>query len=142
MWADSLQLAEQHHVIRLLVWSQASLLVGGVLLLLLVRRRVASPLLRHFAIQTAAWGGVTLVIAWLAWRGIRPLDHAGAVRLDRLVWLNIGLDVGYVAVGATLALTGWLGARRLGPVGAGIAIALQGIVLGALDLVFAQQISR
>ena len=53
--------------------------------------------------------------------------------------MNLGLDAGYVAVGVTLALTGWLLGRRLAPVGAGIGIVVQGIALIALDaLVLAQ----
>ena len=142
MWADSLQLAEQQHLIRLFVWSEASLLIGGVMLALLLWKRIPSPLLRHFAIQTAAWGAVSLLLAFLAWRGLALRDHEGAVELDRLVWLNIGLDLGYVAVGVTLAVTGWLAGRRMGPVGAGLAIVIQGAALAALDWAFAQQILR
>ena len=142
MWADSLHLAEQHHLIRLFVWSEASLLVGGILLALTFWRRIPSPLIRHFAIQTAAWGGVSLVIAFLAWRNLGLRDHAAAVRLDRLVWLNLGLDAGYVAVGATLVFCGWYGARKMGLVGAGLAVMIQGVALGALDWVLAQGIAR
>lgn len=142
MWADSLQLAEQQHLIRLFVWSEASIIVGGIMLAVLLWRRIESPLLRHFAIQTAAWGGIILLIALISWRRLAPRDHAAAVALDRLVWMNIGLDIGYVAVGATLAITGWFGARRLGPVGAGVAIIIQGAVLAGIDYAFAQQIAR
>lgn len=142
MWGDSLQLVEQQHLIRLMIWSEASILVGGVMLAILLWRRIDSPMLRHFAIQTAAWGGVALVIALLAWRRLEVRDHAAAVRLDRLTWLNIGLDIGYVAVGATLAATGWVAGRRLGAVGAGLAIVLQGAALTVLDYAFAQQILR
>lgn len=142
MWADSLQLAEQQHLVRLFVWSEASILVGGVMLAILLWKRVESPMLRHFALQTAAWGGVILILAYIAWRGLGPRDHAAAVQLDRLVWLNIGLDLGYLAVGVTLAVTGWTTARRLGLVGAGSAIVLQGSMLALLDYVFAQQIAR
>lgn len=142
MWSDTLQHAEYQHLVRLFVWSEASLLVGGVMLAVLIWRRVESPLLRHFAIQTAAWGAVSLLLAYLSWRRLTLRDHAGAVRLDRTIWLNIGLDIGYVAVGATLALTGWYAGRRIGPVGAGLAIVTQGIALGLLDWAFAQQIAR
>lgn len=142
MWADSLQLAEQHHLLRLFVWSEASILVGGAMVALLLWRRVDSRLLLHFAIQTAAWGAVLLGIAFFGWRRLALRDHAAAVSLDRLVWLNIGLDAGYVAVGTTLALVGWLGPRRYGLIGAGTAIVIQGLALGAFDYILAQQISR
>ena len=75
--------------------------------MLVAVQRSRSPLLRHFAIQTAAWGAVDLAIAAWAWRGLAYRDLAGYTSLDRLLWLNVGLDAGYVAVGATLALTGW-----------------------------------
>lgn len=142
MWADSLQLAEQQHLIRLFIWSEASVLLGGVMLAVLLWRRIDAPMLRHFAIQTAAWGGVELLIAFLAWKGLGIRDHAAAVRLDRTIWLNIGLAVGYVGVGVTLVVLGWRATRRSGLVGAGLGIALQGAMLGLLDFAFAQQIAR
>lgn len=142
MWADSLLLAEQQHLVRLMIWAQASLAVGGLMLVLLIWRRNGSALLRHFAIQTAAWGLVSLVIAVVAWRGLEIRAHEGAVRLDRFIWLNIGLDIGYAAVGITLAATGWLAGRRLGPVGAGIAIVIQGVALAGLDYALALSIRR
>lgn len=142
MWADSLLLAEQHHLVRLFIWSEASLVVGGGMLAILLWRRIESPMLRHFAIQTAAWGAVILAIAFFAWRRLELRDHAAAVSLDRFVWLNIGLDIGYAAVGATLVLMGVLGARRPGLMGAGAAVVLQGLALAWLDYLLAQQILR
>ncbi|MBC7841243.1 MAG: hypothetical protein H7099_02990 [Gemmatimonadaceae bacterium] len=61
-------------------------------------------------------------------------DYDGVTRLDRFLWLNCGLDVGYVAVGVTLAVCGWRLARSRGLVGAGIGIGIQGIALLLLDL--------
>lgn len=118
------------------------MLVGTLLLLLVVVRRVRSPLLLHFAIQTAAWGAVDLAIALVGRAGATDRDLSAAVRLDRFIWLNTGLDIGYVAVGLTLALTGWFAARRLGPVGAGTAIVVQGLALLILDLRFLLQLQR
>ena len=142
MWADSLQFAEQQHLFRLFIWSEASILVGGVMLAVLLWRRLEWPMLRHFAMQTAAWGGVILIIAIVAWRQLAIRDHAAAVRLDRMVWLNIGLSLGYVAVGLSLSLVGALGSRRPGLIGAGVAIVIQGSILAMLDFAFAQQIAR
>ena len=133
MWADTLFLAERNHLLRLVAWGGASVLAGTALVLFLVARRVRSPLLQHFAIQTAAWGAIDLVIALVAWRGLEYRDLAGFTRLDRFLWLNVGLDVGYVAVGVTLALTGWKLARRLGLVGAGLGVVVQGLALLVLD---------
>ncbi|HEX2778454.1 MAG TPA: hypothetical protein VHM30_03075, partial [Gemmatimonadaceae bacterium] len=117
MWADTVLLAEQGHLQRLLLWGAASL-VAGALLLLTVGRPRRSPLLFHFALQTAAWGTVDLLLALVGRRGIAMRDLASATRLDRFLWMNVGLDAGYVAVGVTLALCAWLLGRRLGGIGA------------------------
>jgi len=140
VWSDTLLALERAHLERLLWWGGASIAVGLLLLGTLAVRRVVSPLLRHFAIQTAAWGAIDVALALGAWRGLALRDHAGATALDRLLWLNLGLDAGYVGVGATLALTGWLAARRLGAVGAGMGVIVQGLALFVLDLVLVQQL--
>ncbi|MBA3891444.1 MAG: hypothetical protein H0X64_13030 [Gemmatimonadaceae bacterium] len=143
MWADNLLLAEQHHLLRLFIWSEASIVLGGGMVAFLVWRRIESPMLRHFAIQTAAWGAVILALAFVGWKRLALRDHAAAVSLDRFVWLNIGLDIGYVAVGVTLILVGWFGVvRRPGLAGAGAGVVLQGMALAWLDYLFAQQILR
>ncbi len=142
MWADSLLALERTHLMRLIVWGGASLLVGTVLLGLMRVRGHRSALLDHFGIQTAAWGAIDLVLALTGFRRLELRDLAGATRLDRFLWLNIGLDVGYVLVGITLLVLGWRLARRMGLVGAGMAIIVQGSALTLLDLVLAGQISR
>lgn len=140
MWADALLAAEREHVLRLALWGGASILVGTALFAQFALfagnagDRARLPLLRHFGIQTAAWGLIDLIIAVIAWRGLELRDLASATRLDRFLWLNIGLDVGYVGIGATIAITGWLTGRKLGMVGAGIAIIVQGLALALLDL--------
>lgn len=142
MWSDTLLLAERAHLSRILLWGGASVVAGSLVLALLVIRRVRSPLLLHFAIQTAAWGTIDLCIAVLARRGLTERDISGATRLDRFIWFNNGLDVGYVAVGLTLAIVGWHLGRRLGLVGAGIGIIVQGLALLVLDLRFSADLAR
>ena len=142
MWSDSLLLAERAHLLRLLAWGAGSVLAGSAIAALRAARRARSPLLTHFAIQTAAWGAIDLLLAGLAWRGLEMRDVAGAARLDRLLWLNTGLDVGYVAVGVTLAVAGWTLGRRLGAVGAGLGVVVQGIALLALDARFIGVLGR
>lgn len=139
-WADTLLDVERLHVLKLLVWSALSIASGTALLAFLRVRRIESPLLQHFAIQSGAWGVIDLAIALWARTGLHLRDLASAVALDRFVWLNIGLDVGYVAVGATLALTGWRFGRRLGLVGAGFGVIVQGCALTLLDLQLAAAI--
>ena len=142
MWSDTLLLAERAHLLRLLAWGAASVLLGSALAALLAVRRADSPMLTHFAIQTAAWGAIDLALAGLAWRGLEMRDAAGATRLDRILWLNTGLDVGYIAVGLTLAITAWLLGRRLGPIGAGLGIIVQGAALLVLDAKFIGVLGR
>jgi hypothetical protein len=142
MWADTLLAIERAHLMRLVVWGGASVLVGSALLGLMRIRGHRSALLDHFGIQTAAWGAIDLVLALTGLQRLELRDLAGATRLDRFLWLNIGLDVGYVLVGITLVVLGWRLARRMGLIGAGMAVIVQGSALAVLDLVLAGQISR
>lgn len=141
-WADTLLQMEQLHLLKLQLWAVLSIVAGSGILALLRVRRTDSPLLSHFAVQSAAWGAVDLAIVLWARRGLHLRDLTEAVALDRFVWLNVGLDVGYVAVGATLALLGWRFERRLGLVGAGLGVILQGLALTVLDLQLAAAILR
>lgn len=142
MWADTLLAAEQAHLLRLAVWAAGSVLLGTALLAGLRLRGHRSPLLFHFALQTAAWGAVDLAIVWAARGSLVLRDLSSARRLERFLWLNTGLDAGYAAVGVTLAVAGWSLGRRLGAVGAGIGIVIQGLALLLLDLVIADQLAR
>jgi hypothetical protein len=132
---------EQFHLLKLGVWAAACVIVGAIILWL-ERRRANGHFGRHFAIQTAAWGVVNLVIVAFAAGTVAPRDVASVVSLDRFLWLNVGLDVGYVAVGATLALAGWRLGRRRGLIGAGIGVLVQGLALCILDLQLTAHISR
>ncbi len=134
MWADTLYTLEQGHLLRLGVWAAVSILGGTALLAWLTLRGVAAPLVRHFAIQTAAWGAVNAAIAAWAWRGLTIRDFAGTQKLLSILWLNTGLDLGYAAVGLTLVIVGWQWERRMGAVGAGLGVVLQGLALALLDL--------
>ena len=142
MWADALLAAERGHLIRLVIWGGASILTGTALWAWLVIGRRDSALLKHFAIQTAAWGAIDVSICALSWPSLALRDLAGAVRLDRFIWMNVGLDVGYVMVGITLALLGWRLGRRLGLVGAGVGVIVQGAALLLLDLLLTNQLVR
>ena len=103
---------------------------------------VKSPLLIQFAIQTAAWGLFIGAVAAIWWASVGLRDVAGAARLEHIVWLTMGLDIGCIAVGGLLGGAAWLMSRRLGGVGAGIAISVQGLALLVLDMQFATTISR
>ncbi len=133
MWSDTLLAAERAHLIRLALWGAASVLAGSTLLAWRALRRDPSPFLLHFALQTAAWGGVDLVLVGIGWQGLAPKDLAGFTALDRFLWLNVGLDVGYIAVGTTLMACGWALGRRRAPIGAGLGVIVQGAALLVLD---------
>jgi hypothetical protein len=141
-WADTLLDVERLHLLKLFVWGVLSIGVATALIALIRVRRIDSPLLEHFAIQSAAWGSIDVMIAIWARQGLHLRDLAGAVALDRFVWFNVGLGAGYVAVGATLALIGWNLGRRLGLVGAGLGVIVQGCALVLLDLQLAAAIVR
>ncbi len=141
-WADSLLALERLHILKLTVWAGLSIVAGTSVLAALRVKRADSPLLRHFGIQTLAWGVVDLVIALWARTTVELRDLESAVSLDRFIWFNVGLDVGYVLVGATLAACGWALGRRLGLVGAGIGVMVQGLALVVLDLQLSASIVR
>ena len=142
MWADTLLRAEQQHLLRLLFWAGLSVIAATVVAAMLAVRRIRSPVLVQFAGQMAVWGLVIGAIAAIEWQTARLRDVSGAARLERMLWMNIGLDAGYIAVGVALAGSAWYLARRLAGVGAGIGIILQGLALLFIDLQFAAVISR
>jgi hypothetical protein len=134
MWADTLLLLERGHLLRLLVWGVASVVCGTLLLTYLAWKRDTAPLLRHFGLQTVAWGAVIVVICLVGWRGLELRDFAGLQRLLNVLWLNVGLNGGYVGVGTTIALLGWKLGKRAGLVGAGLGVIVQGLALLLLDI--------
>jgi hypothetical protein len=142
VWSDTLLRAEQQHLLRLLAWAALSIVAATALAATLAARRIRSPLLQQFALQMAAWGVVIGLTAAINFRGATLRDLACAARLERLVWMNVGLDAGYVGIGATLAITAWTLARRMSLVGAGVGIAAQGLALLVLELQFAAVVSR
>jgi hypothetical protein len=133
MWADQILAVERAHLARLLLWGIASIVTGVALWCVSRRHGMRSTLLQHFAIQTGAWGAVDVTLALAARGGLALRDYDGVTRLDRFLWLNCGLDIGYVAVGLTLAWCGWRLSRSQGAVGAGLGVMLQGLALLVLD---------
>lgn len=81
--------------------------------------------------MTGVWALVNAAIAYVGWLGAEP-DLAN---LRRLLWINAGLDVLYVAVGLGL----WMRPRPMLK-GFGLAIAIQGLFLLFFDLLHAPQI--
>jgi hypothetical protein len=99
---------------------------------------------RAFGQQTAAWGAVDLGI--LAFSAARSRGSApDPARLRRILLLNAGLDVGYVAAGAHAAWHRSSLGGRLAPQAArghGAAVVVQGLGLLVIDLAFARRMGR
>jgi hypothetical protein len=142
MWADQVLAFERAHVARLLLWGALCVISALGTGLLLRRRWREAPLLAHFAIQTGAWGAIDALLALAARPGLTLRDYDGVTRLDRFLWFNCGLDVGYVAVGVTLAVCGWRLACSRGLVGAGLGVIVQGLALFLLDLRLVLQLAQ
>lgn len=142
MFADTLLHAEQMHLFRLLIWGGGSVVIGTLVFAVVAWRRPATTMLRHFAGQMVIWGVLEVSYMAITWQGLGLRDVSGATRLDRLLWLNLGLDLGAVAVGATIALIGWLDGRRLGLLGAGIGVIVQAAALFLINAQLAALISR
>ena len=141
-WADSLLALERAFAARLALWALASIVIGSALLAWIRLRALASPLLRHFALQSILWGSAVLLIALWTRQSAALRDLAGATALDRMVWFGLGFEFGLVALGAGLAAAGWHLGRRLGVVGAGLGIVVQSLALGVLHLQFASTLIR
>jgi hypothetical protein len=142
MWSDTLLAAERSHLIRVIFWAVTSATLGTALLLVITVRRVVAPILQWFATQALVWGLVELIVVVTSWRSLGMRDVSGATRLDRFTWLHIGLDVGIVGIGLTLAVAAWFHGRRLGVVGAGLGVVVQGLGLLLLNLTFASALAR
>ncbi len=142
MFADTLLRAEQMHLFRLLVWGGASVIAGTIVFVAVAWQRPATTLLRQFGVQMTAWGGLELAYAAIAWNGLGLRDVSGATTLDRLLWFNLGLDVGMVIIGIAFSIAGWQMGRRLGLVGAGIGVMLQGAALFLINAGLVAVISR
>ena len=129
-------------MLRLLLWAGLSILAATAIAAMITLRRLRSALLSHFALQMALWGLVLGSIAALEWHGLHLRDLSGAARIERLVWMNIGFDAGFVGMGCVLALCGRILARNAAAVGAGVGILVQGLGLLLIDLQFASMVSR
>jgi len=134
VWADTLFRAEQQHALRILIWAASSIIAGVALVLFTARKRSDSPLLRYFGYQMLAWAVLDAAIGALAWRGLAMRDLAAATRLQRTLWVALGLEAVVIATGLALAVSAWFQGRRMGGVGSGIGLIIQGLALLILDL--------
>ncbi|MEH3155468.1 MAG: hypothetical protein PGN29_09010 [Gordonia paraffinivorans] len=121
---------------RLAIWGGSSTVLGGALALF-----GSTPRARAFGQQNAAWGAIDLAIAAVATRQSTPPTTP---KLRRLLWINTGLDVGYVAGGAWFTSARPALGGRVTPEqarGHGAAVVVQGAALFVLDLTHARALS-
>ncbi len=126
---------------RLLLWSALSITAGGILLL------AGDAFWRGFGLQAVVWGAIDAGIALFGRRSAQgrqasappgPETTAREARnLRRLLWINSGLDVLYVAGGLLLVAT--LGRSDPFAAGSGWGIVLQGSFLFVFDLLHARR---
>ena len=118
----------EQDVVRVLGrWAAGSVVVGAALCL--------DPRTRGVGRQTAAWGLVDGAIAAVGARRQAAGRTTAPARLRRVLLVNAGLDVGYVAAGAWLAgRTRWRGD--------GAAVVVQGAFLLWLDATSARRLGR
>ena len=117
---------EQQLTRVLAAWAAGSVAAGAVL--------VASPARRGFGRQTLVWGLVDGAIAAVGSRRRAARGPTDPARLRRVLLLNAGLDVGYLAAGAALV-------RRTRWRGDGWAVLVQGAFLLVLDTAAARALA-
>ncbi len=131
---------------RLLTWALAS--VAGGAALAVAGAATGNPFLRAFGSQTIGWGAIDagLAVAGRA-RAARLIAHPPvdpddlareAARTRRVLAVNAGLDVAYIATG--LAVAAGRGRRSPTACGHGLATIVQGAFLLAFDAVHAARV--
>lgn len=112
---------------RLLGWSVLSVAVG------LVGVATGEAFWRAFGIQCVVWGLIDAGIALLGRRNARRRARPAAIEaqaLRRALWVNAGLDVGYILIGAGVA---WAGAGHPEWLGHAAGVVVQGVFLLGFD---------
>lgn len=131
---------------RLLAWSALSILTAIAIGL---QGAALSPMATGIALQFAAWGLIDAIIAGFGLRGLESkiqqipdpiqVEH-DILKLRRLLWINTGLDVVYVAGGLALFLL--LGAGDDFARGNGLGVIIQGGFLLVFDFLHGLSIPR
>ncbi|OZC04685.1 hypothetical protein BSZ36_10195 [Rubricoccus marinus] len=127
------------HLWRVGAWGAAN--VAGGLVLIALSDLEADRMRRAFGIQSAAWGAINMGIAGIGLAsgpGEASGEWAAAFGAENgyadILLVNLGLNVGYAAVGTTMYVAGRRGAPNADLwKGHGAALILQGAGLFVLD---------
>ncbi len=148
IWDFSLVLAR-----RLMLWAALSVIAGFILIATQLSQGWTTTFRGGFGSQAILWGAINALIAGVGIHGTRrSIRRAGAgneaeataaankdaQRLRRLLWINTGLDVLYIAGGLAWALT--RGADDPFAAGVGWGIVTQGAFLFVFDLLHARAV--
>ena len=136
IWQAQATLARQ-----LLQWGRVSMGAGALI------RRLPDRFYAGFGTQAIGWGAINSTIGRLGLSQARrrsgvpeahtaPEQRRARLALRRLLWINVGLDAGYVAGGLSLAATKGRSSRFRK--GSGWGIAFQGAFLLLFDLAHAR----
>ncbi|MFB6231450.1 MAG: hypothetical protein ABEL04_09855 [Salinibacter sp.] len=133
-----LQEAKRAHLWRVAAWGGANALGG--LALAWASSRSSTSTRWHFGAMSAGWGVVNVGIAagGLLAAGAPPTEPDGLLAAERqfhdILLLNLGLNVGYSAVGTTMLGASYYGIDNVGRWrGFGTSLILQGVGLLVLD---------
>lgn len=137
--SEELRAAQRAHLYRVLGWGGVNVVIGAALLVAADRTTQRGRF--GFGVQSAAWGTINVGIAavgLLAGGGESALTVAEALRAENgyadLLLFNLGLNVAYASVGATLiAVSGRGVAHPAAWRGHGAALIVQGLGLFVLD---------
>ncbi|HEY1099016.1 MAG TPA: hypothetical protein VGF99_08805 [Myxococcota bacterium] len=141
------QRAESDHLKRLGLWGASNVVAGAGLLALgspgVSPLEAPPPALRGFGIQSLGWGAVNLAIAGIGLVGgaadtALTREEALAAEDDngKVLWVNVGLDVGYMMAGGVLIAAGASGAQpAVDWTAHGAGVVTQGLGLLVLDVV-------
>ncbi len=142
MWSDTLLAAERAHVVQVILWAAASVVIGTSILAIVTLRRLSAPIIHWFGVVALAGGLTELAVALVRWQSLAMRDVSAATRLDRLTWFSAGLDVAIIAAGLAIVVFAWVDGRRLGVLGAGLGVVVQGLGLLVINLTFASMLAR
>lgn len=136
--ATALQNAKEAHLWRVGVWGGMNALGGLALVWGTNRERRSAPW--HFGAMSAGWGAVNVGIATVGLLAMNdpPTTSSAVLSAERqfhdILLFNLGLNVGYSAVGATMLGAGYWGVSNAGRWrGFGTSLILQGAGLLVLD---------